>query len=114
MKKKTEKKITKVQSEKLISSVKGRTDHISKGKMRLDEKTIRLLREYDELTHELNVLGPPHHTSSERRRIWTKIKSNKKLKSSKGVLCNRNENKKVKRKSTFCLSKLIVFKFKFL
>lgn len=32
----------------------GRFDHISKGKMKADEKTIRMLREWDELTQELN------------------------------------------------------------
>lgn len=101
--KENKKKITKVQSKKLISTMDGRIDHISKGKMKADEKTIRMLREWDELTQELNVLGPPHHTSSEWRRMWTKMKYNKKRKSSTGVLCYRNQNKKVKRKSTFCL-----------
>lgn len=100
--KENKRKITAVQSEKLISVMDGRTDHISKGKMKSDEKTLGMLREWDNLAQELNVLGPPHHTSSEWRRIWTKMKYNKKRKSSE-VLCNRNQNKKVKRKSHFVL-----------
>lgn len=107
--KENKKKITTKQSEKLVSAMDGWTDHISKGKMKSDDKTVQLLREWDELTQQLNVLGPPHHTSSEWRRIWTKMKSNKKRKISTGILCNRDENKKVKRKSTFCLSKRNMF-----
>lgn len=98
--KENRKKITTAQSVKLFSTMNGWTNQISKGKMKSDQQTIQLLRDWDELAQELNVLGPPHHTSSEWRRIWTKMKSNKKRKSLTGVLYNRNENKKAKRKST--------------
>ncbi len=74
-----------------------RTDNITKGKTKSDEETKRLLKEWDELTMELNSLGPTCHTSLKWRRIWTKIKSNRKRKSGEvsGVSC-REESKKVK------------------
>lgn len=98
--KENNKKITLAQSKKLILTMDCRTDNIDKGKMKSDERTKKLLDEWDQLTLELNSLGPPCHKSSKWRRIWTKMKSNKKRKNEQpSVLRSQDDNKKVKCKS---------------
>lgn len=88
------KRINTVQIKMLLSGMDGRSEAISKGKTKTDEKTIKLLSEWNELTKELNYLGPPHHTSEEWRRIWSKMKYNKKKTTSTTVLGSSKDNKK--------------------
>lgn len=63
----------------------GRSDHISKGKMKSDARTKELLDEWEQLSEKLNKIGQPYHTSSKWRRIWTKVKSNRKRRLGSGT-----------------------------
>lgn len=71
------KKITRVQCKKLFSSMDGRPG-FPKGKMKSNEETEKLLKDWEQLSSELNAMGPPQHSVSKWRRIWTKMKSKKK------------------------------------
>lgn len=87
------KKITTAQIEILNLKMRGRSDGFTKGKIKLTEKSQALLEEWNELTSQLNTLGPPQHTTSKWRRIWTKMKSRKNKRSHSPVTHSENKFK---------------------
>lgn len=77
--------VTPAQVKTLISAMDGRSNNISKGKMKSDPRTKELLEKWEELSEILNKLGPPYHQSTKWRRIWTKVKSNRKRRLGSGT-----------------------------
>lgn len=88
------KKATPAQCRKLFLFMNGRMD-FTKGKMKPTEDTTNFLQEFNKFTSELNAIGPPCYSSSEWRRVWTRMKSRKKI-ASTSVLRRRDDNKILK------------------
>lgn len=95
--KENKKNVTPAQIVKLFSFMNGRAG-FTKGKMKHTEETTKLFDEWEKLTSELNTMGPPCHSSSKWRRVWTRLKSKKKMKisPSSSVLRSQDDNRRIK------------------
>lgn len=91
---KSNKKITTAQTRIMLSRMEGRFDGLAKGKTKSTVEQAKMLDEWNVLSSELNAIGPPQHSTSKWRRVWTKMKS-RRNKQSPSVLLTRGENKSV-------------------
>lgn len=68
------KKTTESQKEMLFTFMHCRPD-FPVGRLKDNEETKTILKEFDGLVTELNAIGPPVHSANEWRKIWSEFKA---------------------------------------